>query len=57
MDARRSGLPVSRQGKAVIVGAVVLGLVAAVELASAYVEVVVVEKALAPGGKLRRIQC
>ena len=45
----------SRPGKAVIVGAGVAGLVAAVELASAGVEVVVVEKEMKPGGKLRQI--
>jgi 1-hydroxycarotenoid 3,4-desaturase len=46
---------VTKQAKAVIVGAGIAGLVAAVELASSGVEVVVVEKEATPGGKLRRI--
>ncbi len=41
--------------KVVVVGAGIAGLVAAVELASSGVEVVVVEKEAAPGGKLRQI--
>ncbi len=44
-----------RARKAVVVGAGIAGLVAAVELASAGVEVVVVDRAPAPGGKLRQI--
>lgn len=49
------GLHVVKQAKAVIVGAGIAGLVAAVELAASGVEVVVVEKESAPGGKLRRV--
>lgn len=41
--------------RAVVVGAGIAGLVAAVELASAGMDVVVVEKEAAPGGKLRQI--
>jgi 1-hydroxycarotenoid 3,4-desaturase len=44
-----------RTRKAVVVGAGIAGLVAAVELASAGIDVVVVERAATPGGKLRQI--
>jgi 1-hydroxycarotenoid 3,4-desaturase len=44
-----------RTRKAVIVGAGIAGLVAAVELASAGVAVTVVERAAGPGGKMRQI--
>jgi len=44
-----------RTRKVVVVGAGIAGLVAAVELAAAGTEVVVVERAAAPGGKMRQI--
>lgn len=44
-----------RTRKAVVVGAGIAGLVAAVELASAGVDVVVVERQSGPGGKLRQV--
>ena len=44
-----------RTRKTVVVGAGIAGLVAAVELASAGVDVVVVERHATPGGKLRQV--
>lgn len=44
-----------RARKAVVIGAGIAGLVAAVELAAAGLEVIVVERAAAPGGKMRQI--
>ena len=44
-----------RAGRVVVVGAGIGGLVAALELASQGVEVVVLERAAAPGGKMRQV--
>ena len=45
-----------RTERVVVIGAGIGGLVAALELASRGVEVVVVEKASAPGGKMRQVE-
>ena len=45
-----------RPRKTIVVGAGIAGLVAAVELAAAGVEVIVLERSATPGGKLREIE-
>ncbi len=51
-----SALPASRTHRVVVIGAGVGGLVAALDLAAAGIEVMVVDPAAAPGGKLREVQ-
>jgi 1-hydroxycarotenoid 3,4-desaturase len=54
-EARLPARGVSKEHRVVVVGAGVAGLVAALQLACAGLSVTVVERAAAPGGKMRRI--